>query len=255
MKAGRNDFLKYNPRSDSHTYLASPHEHAGLMRNSHQITMSLAVQSSEQDDDALVRLQKGLAAAVRGNKATSNGGLEMIDIREDPEMAKKQAEAAEKEKIKMQRRYQNQQDRETNRANNVLKRAGLRTGGMSAGLTVGGLEGEDDLAGAKARKSKVKSKKPRRRNDEYSDEDDYRGRRRTREDEYDEDDGFLVGSDEEPEMVEESEEEGEELDAKGEEDEEALPDNPKVGVSTDDAGGGGGGRHKRRRVIEDEDEE
>ncbi|KAG8533393.1 uncharacterized protein KY384_002176 [Bacidia gigantensis] len=257
VKGNRSNLQAYDSRLDSHTYLAAPHEHAGLMRNIRQITVSLAVQSSEQDDDALLRLQQGLAAAARGNKATADGGVEVISINEDPENAKRRAELAEKEKTKMQRRYQTQQERENNRANNVLKRSGLRPGGMGAGgLTVGGLE-DDEMMGSSARKTKSKARKPRRRNDEYSDDEDFGGRRRTKEDEYDEDDGFLVGSDEEPEVVDESEEEaeGSDLDAEGEEDEEVMPrkSEPKPPETGEEAAGGA--RGKRRRIIEDEDEE
>ena len=221
------------------------------MRHTHRITASLAVQSSDQDDDALLRLQQGLAAAARGNKGTADGGVEVISISEDPENAKRRAELAEKEKTKMQRRYQTQQERENTRANNVLKRSGLRTGGMGAGLTVGGLEDDDGVLGATVRKASAKIRKPRRRNSEYSDDEDFRGRGRTREDEYDEDDGFLVGSDEEPEVGEESEEEAE-IDAEGDEDDEAGPEKSKEPEAEDAAGGG---RLKRRRVIEDEDED
>ena len=220
------------------------------MRHTHHITTSLAVQSSDQDDEALLRLQQGLAAAARGNKGTADGGVEVISISEDPENAKRRAELAEKEKTKMQRRYQVQQDRENMRANNVLKRSGLRTGGMSTGLTVGGLE-EDGMIEATTRKAKSKVRKPRRRNSEYSDDEDFRGRRHTREDEYDEDDGFLVGSDEEPEVGEMSEEE-DELDAEGDADEAEMAEKPNNAETEDTAAGG---RLKRRRVIEDEEEE
>ena len=245
----------YNPRLDSHTYLAAPHEHAGLMRHTHHVTTSLTVQSAEQDDDALLRLQQGLAAATRGNKATADGGVEVINISEDPENAKRRAELAEKEKVKMQRRYQIQQDRENTRANNVLKRSGLRAGGMGAGLTIGGLEDEEGMMAARARKAKPKARRNRRRNSEYSDDEDYRGRARNKEDEYDEDDGFLVNSDEEPEVGADSEEEEEELDGEGEDDDErpGKIEQPKEAERTTDASGGG--RVKRRRVIEDEDEE
>ena len=254
IKSNQSAPASYNSRLDSHSYLAAPHEHAGLMRHTHHVTASLTMQSSEQDDDALVKLQQGLAAAARGNKATADGGVEVINISEDPENAKRRAELAEKEKVKMQRRYQIQQDRENTRANNVLKRSGLRTGGMGAGLTVGGLEDDEGLIGAKARKAKPKARRTRRRNSEYSDDEDFRGRIRNREDEYDEDDGFLVGSDEEPEVGEDSEEE-EELDGEGDDDEDIADEDekPKETESTVDTSGGG--RVKRRRVIEDEDEE
>lgn len=245
--------VPYNSRLDSHTYLAAPHEFGEIVRLTNHITASLAVQSSsDQDDEALARLQQSLAAAQKGNKNTSEGGLAVISINEDPELAKKRAELAEKEKSKMQRRMQVQQDRESTRNNNVLKRSGLRTGGMGAGLTIGGLEDEDGdgMATMKGRIGKPKSRKSRRRNSEYSeDEEDFRGRGRTREDEYDEEDGFLVGSDEEPEVGEESEEEVEMGDDGEEEDGEEKK--PRKRNSEEAAGG----RAKRRRVIEDEDEE
>lgn len=238
----------YNARLDSHTYLAAPHESAELIRLTNHITASLAVQSStDQDDEALARLQERLAAAQKGNKTTQDGGVAVINISEDPEMAKKRAELAEKEKSKMQRRMQIQADRETNRNNNVLKRSGLRTG-MGAGLTIGGLEDDDGMATTRGRPSKPKSRRTRRRNSEYSDDEEFRGRGRTREDDYDEDDGFLVGSDEESEVGEESEEETEMSDDGAEEDMEK----PKKRGSEEAAGGG---RAKRRRVIEDEDED
>lgn len=158
---------------------------------------------------------------------------------------------AEKEKSKMQRRLQVQQDRETTRSNNILKKSGLRTGGMGGGLTVGNLEDDEGMAVTKGRMPKPKSRKSRRQNSEYSeDEEDFRGRGRMREDEYDEDDGFLVGSDEEPEAGEESEEEAE-MDAEGDDDEEVTLDKPKK-AGTDESTAGM--RLKRRRVIEDEED-
>ena len=189
-----------------------------------------------------------MAEAQKGSKKTAEGGLAVISISEDPELAKKRAELAEKEKVKMQRRLQMQQDRETTRSNNVLKRSGLRPGGMGAGLTVGGLEDDDGMATTKGRVSKPKSRKPRRRNSEYSDdEEDFRGRGRTREDEYDEDDGFLVGSDEEPEVGEDSEEEEEMAD---EDEEDEARERPQKGGSKEAMGG----RTKRRRVIDDDED-
>lgn len=248
----------YNSRLDSHTYLATPHEHASLIRITNHITSSLAVQSSpDQNDDALVKLQQSLAAATKGNKTAADGGLEIISISEDPEQAKKRAEVAEKEKLRAQRRRQMQEERERDRANRVLGRSGIRTGGHGAGLTVGGLEDDDGMATTRARMTKSKSKS-RRRNSEYSDdEEDYRGMGRTREDEYDEDDGFLVGSDEEPELVpDESEEEVEMADDIDDEGDKPKKRDSKRDVAVE-AGEEVvvGGRVKRRRVIEDEDED
>ena len=197
-----------------------------------------------------MRLQESLAAATRGNKASIDKGPEVISISEDPELAKKRAELAEKEKNKMQRRLQVQQERETSRANNVLRRSGLRAGGMGAGLTIGGLEDEGGMAGGRSRAPKSGAKRSRRRNSEYSeDEDDYRGLGRTREDEYDENDGFLVGSDEELEVAEDESEEEEEMDAEGEDDEELAPAEKAAAENT-----ASGTRVKKKRVIEDEEE-
>lgn len=254
---GTNGIVAYNSRLDSHTYLATPHEHASLIRITNHITSSLAVQSSsDQNDDALVRLQQSLAAATKGNKTAADGGLEIISISEDPEQAKKRAEVAEKEKLRAQRRRQMQEERERDRANRVLGRSGLRTGGLGAGLTVGGLEDDDGMATTRAR-MKPKSKS-RRKNSEYSDEDeDFRGMGHTREDEYDENDGFLVGSDVDPEQVpDESEEEAEMADDVDDEEEKPKKGSSKRDVAVE-AGEEtvAGARVKRRRVIEDEDED
>ena len=226
-----------------------------MIRNSSHITTQLSVQSTDQMDDAVMKLQQSLAASGRGSKVGGDKGPQLINVDEDPEKARRQAELAEKEKAKMQRRYQNQLDRENNRTGNVLKRSGLRPGGVGGGLTVGGLEGDDDIVGAKRTQGATKSKKPRRRNDDYSDdEDDFRGRRRTKEDEYDEDDGFLVDSDEEPEIADSSEEEAEDdVDAEGEEDDEAVAEPPKPTPRTEDTGGAAG-RKRGRRILEDDDE-
>lgn len=252
INRGRNQgSVPYNSRLDSHTYLAAPHEFGEIVRLTNHITASLAVQSSsDQDDEALARLKQSLAAAQKGNKNTSVGGLAVISISEDPELAKKRAELAEKEKSRMQRRMQVQQDRESTRSNNVLKRSGLRTGGMGAGLTIGGLEDDDGIATTKGRTGKSKGRKPRRRNSEYSeDEEEFRGRGRTREDEYDEEDDFLVASSEEPEVGEESEEEIEMADDDEDEDEEEKK--PRKRNSEEATGG----RVKRRRVIEEDEDE
>ncbi|MCJ1300842.1 hypothetical protein MMC08_003641 [Hypocenomyce scalaris] len=249
----------YDPRLDSHTYLIAPHELASIMRITNHVTTSLTVlPSSDQNDDALIRLQESLAAATKGNKTAADGGVGIINISEDPELAKKKAEVAEREKLRAQRRRQQQEERERDRANRVLGRSGLRTGGMGAGLTIGGLEDDDGMATTRARPSKPK-RTARRRNSEYSDdEDDFRNRGRTKEDEYDEDDGFLVRSDEEPELVPDESEEEEEMSDDIEDEKEKRPrkGSPKRERATE--GGeeaASGARQKRRRVVDDEDDQ
>ncbi|KAL8997247.1 MAG: hypothetical protein Q9169_003440 [Polycauliona sp. 2 TL-2023] len=249
----------YDAHLDAHTYLITPHESAQILRITNHITTSLTVQSnSVEDDEAIIRLQERMAAAKANKVSGGEGGMQVKTIREDPELAKMKAEAAEKEKIKAQRKRQQQEERERDRANRVLGRSGLsRYGGTGAGLTVGGLEDEDGLGTTSrlpARPNKAR-KKPRRRNSEYSDDEDFRTRGRTKEDEYDEDDGFLVGSDEEPEIVEDGEDEEEfgSGDAEGEEAEER----PKKAAAKREAAdeGATGGRVKRRRIIEEDEDE
>ncbi|KAL8908256.1 MAG: hypothetical protein Q9171_005536 [Xanthocarpia ochracea] len=253
----------YDAHLDAHTYLITPHESAQILRITNHITASLTVQSnSVEDDEAIIRLQERMAAAKANKTSGGEGGMQVKTIREDPELAKMKAEAAEKEKLKAQRKRQQQEERERDRANRVLGRSGLSRsggygGGAGAGLTVGGLEDEDGMGGTSrlpARPNKPR-KKPRRRNSEYSDDEEFRNRGRTKEDEYDEEDPFVVGSDEEPEIVDDGEEEedfGSE-DAEGEE----VEERPKKAVAKREAADDGatGGRAKRRRVVdEDEDE-
>ena len=244
----------YNARLDSHTYLASPHEAVSLVRLTNHITSALVVQShADQDDEALIKLQETIAAASKGKGKTTDGGIEIVHVTEDPEIAKKRAEQFEKERMKATRRRQVQEERERDRSNRVLGRSGLRQGGYSAGLTVGGLEDDDGMA-TRPRAGKPKKKPRRRRNSEYSDEEEFATRGRTREDEYDEDDGFLVGSDEEPEVPGDPSEEEEDFDM------EEKAEKPRKSVSKEatevEDPGAGGGRSKRRRVIdEDEDDE
>ena len=245
----------YDASLDSHTYLASSYANVPFVRLTNHVTAMLSVQSEvKEDDDALLRLQESMAAETKGKK--TNGGLNIIPMSEDPELAKRKAELAEREKLKAQRRRQIQEEKERDRANKVLGRSGLRTG-MSGGLTVGGLEDDDGMTTTKARANKP-TRKPRRRNSEYSeDEEDYRNRGRTKEDEYDEDDGFLVRSDEEPEVIQDDSEDeimGDDLDD-GIEDKPKKKNPNKVKTGKDGEDNPGGSRAKRRHVVDDEDED
>lgn len=248
----------YDSRLDSHTYLTAPHEQAGLIRITNHVTSSLAVKSStDQNDDALLKLQQSLAAATKGNKSAADGGLEIINISEDPELAKKKAEVAEKEKLRAQRRRQQQEERERDRSNRALGRSGFRPGGLGAGLTIGGLEDDDGMGTSRTRMSKPK-KPTRRRNSEYSDdEEEFRGMGRTREDEYDENDGFLVPSDEEPEIGGDGTDDDPEIDDGSDEKlrnhkKSGSRKGPRVTAREEEVTTG---RLKRRRIIDDEDEE
>ena len=245
----------YDARLDTHTYLASPHEAVSLLQITNHVTASLAVQSyADQDDDALIKLQETLAAATKGPNGT-DGGVGIMHITEDPELAKKKAEVAEKEKARATRRRQLQEEKERERSARVLGRSGLRTGGYGGGLTIGGLEDDDGTARPRARPSKPKTKKPRRRNSEYSDEEEFMTRGRTKEDEYDEDDGFLVGSDEEEELVDDASEEEEDIDMEDEKPSKKNSNRDAKDAALPGSAGSPRSRTKRRRVIDEEDED
>ncbi|KAL5366559.1 Leo1-like protein-domain-containing protein [Aspergillus floccosus] len=243
----------YDTKLDSHVYLGAAAETSSVFRLTSHLTHGLTVYpTAVETDDAVQRLQESLAAAARGGKKTVDGSAPVIEVKEDPELAKRQAELAEREKLKAARRRQQLQERELDRGS---RRGYGRTGG--AGLTVGGLEDDDLLSRPRAKKPR----RPNRRGEIYTDdEEDYDRRGRTREDEYDEDDGFLVGSDEEPEIVEDEEDEDiledEDMDAEGEEEEEA-PARTKEKRASPEGGAAGTPpvRKKNRFIVEDDDEE
>lgn len=212
---------EYDPKLDSHVYLGAAAEASSVFLLTSHVTHGLTIHpTAVESDDAVLRLQESLAAAARGGKKTADGSAPVIEVKEDPELAKKQAELAEREKMKAERRRQQLAERDLERGHRI--HAKERLGG--SGLTVGGLEEDDDTLGARSSTRKSRNKKQRSRVDfRYADDDEYDRRDRTREDEYDEDDGFLVGSDEEPETFEDEDNLGDEdLDAEGEE-EEATP--------------------------------
>lgn len=251
----------YEPEFDAHAYLGAAAETASVFRITSHLTHALTVLPTNMEtDDAVQRLQESLARSKN-----PDGTVAVIDVKEDPELAKKQAELAEREKLKAARRRQQLADRDLDRG----RRVGMpyRTGG--AGLTVGGLEGDDDMLTTKPRQTKP-ARKPNRRGEIYTDdEEEYDRRGRTRQDEYDEHDGFLVGSDEEEEAAAESEEEEEELededmDAEGEVDEDIRParkerpESPKRKSPAPEAAGGAGTpptRKKHRYVVDDDEDE
>ena len=261
----------YNPSHDSFTYLAAPNESAALLRVTNKITAGVTIlPSADTTDDAVQRLQSSLAAAVRGKNLNPDGGVALVSMVEDPELAKKAAELAEREKQRAQRRRELMETRERERTGRP--RTAFRTGG----LTVGSLEEDDADAGAGGARARLggRARLRRHKKDDYSDEEDF-GRRKTKEDGYDEEDEFIAKSDEEEEVADDDEDEdidegiaraekerrsrrakdkggrkeagspkrdrrgGDEVDAEGEEEE--------VGAAVP--------RTKRRRVVDDDEDE
>ncbi|KAF3480275.1 uncharacterized protein GIQ15_05622 [Arthroderma uncinatum] len=264
-RPGKRD--EYDPDLDAHTYLGIASESSSVIRLTSHITSSLSIlPTTVETDDAVQRLQESLAAASRSGKKTADGSVAIIEVKQDPELAKKQAEQAEREKLREARKRQAAVEREVDRG-----RRGSNFPRTGAGLTIADLEGDDEMAITKSRgAAKRPARKPRRRDDIYSDEeDDYDRRGRSREDEYDEDDGFLVASDEEPEVGEDEDDEeeivdDEDMDAEGEIDEDVQPQKPsskapKPSAAASESPGQKGAspqaRKKHRYVVDDDDDE
>ena len=239
---------EYNTKLDSHVYLGAAVETASVFRLTSHVTHGLTVlPTTLESDEAVLRLQESLAAATRGSKQTADGSAPVIDVKEDPEMAARKAELMEKEAMKAERRRQQLEDREADRTG----RRAAASRPMASGLSVG------DLEGGGMRTTRPGKRRPNRRGEIYSDdEEDYGRGARSREDEYDEDDGFLVGSDEEEEVVEDDDEEelvDEDMDAEGEADEEAAPAKPRSKPATRESTPPA--RKKNRYVVDDDDED
>jgi RNA polymerase-associated protein LEO1 len=240
---------EYNTKLDSHVYLGAAVETASVFRLTSHVTHGLTVlPTTLESDDAVQRLQESLAAAARGSKQTADGSAPVIDVKEDPELASRKAELMEKEAMKAERRRQQLEDREADRTG----RRGAASRPMASGLSVG------DLEGGGMRTTRPQKRRPNRRGEIYSDdEEDYGRGARNREDEYDEDDGFLVGSDEdiEEEADDDDEEElaDEDMDAEGEADEDAAP--AKARSKPAPREGTPPARKKNRYVVDDDDED
>ena len=262
------DSKTYQEVQDSHSYIASPSIASQLLVMVGHLTNQHTVRPNKDiEDDALEKLQRGLAAAARGSsKVDAKDGPALIMNTQDPELQKKQAELAEKDRLRAQRR------RET-----AAEKASL---GVSRRPGLGGLN-VDDLEGRGARRLPGSGRKPpgtkrQRRRPEYDSDDDL-PRGRTREDEYDKEDDFLADSDEELEVGEDEEEEDEMIDDESEKEEpkakkqktqskpEELSDAdadaeadleddeaPAPVTNTEPAGGRG---RKGRNIIEDDDDE
>lgn len=253
---------------ETYTYLTVPHENVGLLRVTHKVTAGLTVFPSQKTTDAaLERLQSSLAAAVRGKGGNASTGIEMIGISEDPELGRKRAELAEREKMRAQKRREAAETRERERSSRALGRSGLSSSryGYGGGLNAGMLE-DDDLGGATRPVARAKPKSRRPRNDEYSSDEDL-GRRRGNfaNDDYEVDD-FVAGSDEEVEEVDDDDDDDEDIDdgvdlsrdqgkrsraAAAEDDEDAegeADDDDEVRASAPKA-------KRRRAVVDDDDDE
>jgi RNA polymerase-associated protein LEO1 len=263
------DSKTYQEVQDSHSYVASPSIASQLLvMVGHMANQHTVRPNKDIEDDALEKLQRGLAAAARGGiKGDVKDGPALIMNTQDPELQKKRAEMAEKERMRAQRR------RETAAEKASLGNA--RRPGIGGGLNVDDLEGRGGRRAPGSGRKPPGAKRPRRRPEYDSDDDLPRGR--TREDSYDKEDDFLADSDEELEEEVEDEEEEEILDDDSERDqpkakkqktqskpeetsdadadaEADLEDDeaPAPVASIESAAGRG---RKGRNIIEDDDDE
>lgn len=254
QKPGRKDH-----NNDSYTYLTVPDPSNGLLRITHKITAGLSIlPSAATTDDALEKLQNSLAAISQGKNKSQAGGIEFVKIDEDPELAKKKAEVAEREKDRARKRREAAETRERERNGRAMGRAGLGSRGYGGGLTAGMLE-DDELLGGGRQRARAKPKRRQRRNSEYSEDEDF-GRKKSNfgNDEYDEEDDFIAGSDEEEAVDDDDDDDDgivEERRPKERAPKRASPDEDDEDAEGEDDDIPQASRTKRRRVIDEDDDD
>ncbi|KAG6023655.1 hypothetical protein E4U41_001961 [Claviceps citrina] len=238
----------YNELHDGHYYAAAAELSSNLLMTVGHVTEQFNVRPNKAvGDDALAALAERMAQASKSVKDGDN----IIRTTRDPELQKKQAEMAEKERLKAQRR----------RENAALKLDGGLGRSGRGGLSIGDLEGGRGY-GSGRKRGPPGSNKPKRRRPEYDSDDDLPQGVGRRED-YDMDDGFLVGSEDE-EMDSEAEDEDEEelLDDDDEDERPARKKRPRPAGADDDEDAEGdevdaaepSSRSRRRQVVDDDDE-
>ncbi|ESZ90310.1 hypothetical protein SBOR_9315 [Sclerotinia borealis F-4128] len=251
---------KYQEVLDSHHYMASPSVTSQILVFVGHMTNEFTVRPNKDiEDDALNTLKKNLTAAT-GLQGDEKKRPNMIVQMEDPELQKKRAETAEKERMRAQRRREAQLEKASQST------AGRRAG-IGAGLTLDDLDGR---SGRRGPRKPAGAKRPRRRPDYDSDDDLPRGR--NREDEYDKEDDFLASSDEEPEEGGGDDDEEEIIDESDEAPRHKKQKTSKKPVEESDADADAeadldddeivqaphaeaGGNRRKRNIIEDEDDE
>lgn len=254
---------KYNQGKDAFTYLIRPSSETGTMIVTHKVTAGLSIkQSANIEDDAIERLQASLAAATNANKVNGASGFNLLQIDEDPEKAKEEALDAMRKIEKQRKKIQAAQDREAARSDRVLGRKGLGPNRYN-GLNVGMLEDDEEGGtGERGRPTPNKARKPRRRrNSEYSEDEDFGRKRFSLEDEYDEEDDFVAPSDEE-EVVEDDDdpddgivEQSYKRERTPKRDREADDEADAPGEEDDEDVQTAAARQKRRRVVDDDEDE
>lgn len=211
------DPKQYNAADDSFTYIAEPLATSGVVRFITHATQSLAVVPASGvaiNDDIKHLLASRYKAAQRKEVVRdTTRTVELSYKMEDPEKARREAERAEKEQTKFNKKLQLEKEKAEDVDGLGRSRGGTRynKSSQSGGrLTVDALE--DDERERPRRKNNFSNKGSRRRQDV----EDRAVSKRIREEEYDLDDGFLIDdpSDSEEESGASSEDEEEEFESK-----------------------------------------
>ncbi|RII05129.1 hypothetical protein CUC08_Gglean010777 [Alternaria sp. MG1] len=230
---------KTSSKKESYTYLVAPYEEANVMRVTNKLTASLnVVPTSNTKDAALEKLQNDLAKVAAKGRDDADQAISFIDVNEDPELRRQREEATFKEKQRQLRAREKHEERQRERANRTMGRSGGRAAG-------GGL----DIDGLEDRATRKQGKKRGGLQYDLSDDEDLGGPRRNREDSYESEDGFVVNSDEEPEIVSDDDDPDEGM--------APSPKRARGGVAADDDDDDEVvvSRTKRRRVVDDDDDD
>lgn len=242
----------YMPDRDANRYIAAAQEGMGQLLTVAHVSEEWSIRPDkkrvmEETEQLRERMTKAAGGAKEGEL--------IITTTIDPERAKREAEIAEKDRLRAQRKRENAQMRVEAGPGGFRKGGG---GSMGLGEIEGGRRtgtGRKRGAGGAAKRSRG------RRNNDYSDEEE--------DDEgYDKEDGFLAGSDEELSEGEDDnilddgdvEFEREKPRAKKQKRDESSEDEGDTdadGEPDDDAPAttGDHGRRRVRRVVDDDEEE
>jgi RNA polymerase-associated protein LEO1 len=232
----------YNQVLDGHYYAAAAELSSNLLMTVGHITEQYSIKPNKQaGDDALSILAMKMAEA---SKPAREGDF-IVKTTVDPELQRRRAEMAEKERMKAQRR----------RENAAAKMDGGMGGRSRGALSIGDLEGGRRSTGG--RKRGAGGTRSRNRGPEYdSDDEDIR-----RHEDYNLEDDFIAPSDEEEEAETGDDDEEELLD---DEDDRAPKAKRRRTAESDDEDAEGDdvepaaestSRSRRRRVIGDDDDE
>lgn len=187
-------------RKDQYTYLVVPAESAESLRVTHKVTAGLQLKNPQSEHEQAIQLLKLETMQLASVQKVIGVSGDMVATEEDPELGRKRAEIAERSALRDRKKRENAQERERMRSDRTMGRAGLSST-RYGGLNVGMLEDDEvEGSGGRSQPAKARAKPRRRRNSEYSEDEDFGRKRFTKEDSYDQEDDFLAPSDEEEEV-------------------------------------------------------